>query len=85
MDADQNILESWSNSKFIIIDWLDKDDDLLNTSGNNKLVVLTDFSFWTERIEELDNWCLDNGCRRKGMTVEFDTDDQLLMFCLRWT
>jgi len=86
MDINRDVFESWKSGRFVVVNWTDDKDDLLNTSGHvGKIVVLTDFSFWVSELDSLIQWCSDNNCRQKGMTIEFDNDDQLLLFCLRWS
>ena len=48
------------------------------------LIILTDLSFWTSHLEELDEWCDDTGCTVQGSTVEIPSDELYTAFCLRW-
>ena len=48
------------------------------------LIVLTDMAFWTNKIDELQEWCYTTGCHQEGMTVEIPTDVLYTAFCLRW-
>lgn len=49
------------------------------------LIVLSDFSYWTEHIDDLLVWCGEHDCTVKGMTVDVPTDATLTLFCLRWS
>lgn len=73
-----DIFHSWKNNKFIVADYalLDKPDIV---------VVLTDIGFWANNIDDLIVWCRTNGGSVKGMTVEFDNNEQLTLFALRWS
>lgn len=76
-----DIFADWKTSKFVVVSWLQ--DDLLNTKG--PVIVLTDFSYWVKHIDELIVWCKTNGGKQQGMTIEFDNDENLTMFLLRWS
>jgi hypothetical protein len=49
------------------------------------MIVLTDFSYWTEHIDDLLLWCGEHDCTVKGMTVDIPNDPTLTLFCLRWS
>lgn len=49
-----------------------------------KIVILTDYNFWTEHTDELTDWCENNGAKFRGMTVTFPTEQILAAFILRW-
>lgn len=51
----------------------------------NKMVILSDYSFWAEHELELDTWCLKNNCSRTGMLVVANDDVALTAFLLRWS
>ena len=75
-----DILADWKTQRFIMVEYdIAKDEQVL-------MVVLTDIPFWSQHVEELDQWCKDNpGVRRTGMTVDFDTPEALTLFTLRWS
>lgn len=50
-----------------------------------RLVVLSDFKFWADRLEALEAWCQLHGAVQKGATVEIPTDEALTLFILQWT
>jgi hypothetical protein len=75
-----DILADWKTQRFIVVDY--------NIAKNEQslMVVLTDIAFWSDHVEQVDQWCVDNpGARRTGMTVEFDTSELLTLFVLRWS
>jgi hypothetical protein len=74
----RDIFAHWKSNRFILAEF-----ELLGTP--DLLVVLTDLTFWANNVDELLDWCNQYGARVKGMTVEFDTNEQLTMFCLRWS
>lgn len=76
-----DVFTDWESNKFVVVSWMY--DDLLNKKG--PLIVLTDLSFWLTHIDELIDWCKSNGGKQKGMTIEFDNDEDLTMFLLRWS
>ena len=51
---------------------------------NFRMFILTHIDFWAGREQELDIWCQQNNCVRKGMTVEAADDHAYMMFMLRW-
>lgn len=73
-----DVFETWKNQRYVIAD-----SALLDHIG--KFVLLTDIKFWADNIDILIEWCKVNGGRVKGMTVEFDNDEQLMLFVLRWS
>lgn len=74
----RDILAHWKTNRFVLADF-----ELLGSP--DLLVVLTDIKFWTKHADELLDWCDLYGARLAGMTVEFNTKEQLTMFYLRWS
>lgn len=52
-------------------------------------VILVDYMYWSEHESELETWLDINveGGRscHKGMTIDFNNKDDLLVFVLRWS
>lgn len=75
----EDVLADWKRHRFAVVDargWgMDTD----------WIVVLSDISFWAERMWELNAWCEQYGCNSRGMTVEIPTDHLLTLFQLRWS
>lgn len=72
-----DIFHSWKEQRFIVAP-----EDLVD---EEKLVILTDFNYWTEHVDELKQWCQRNGAENQGMTVVFPDDETLMLFVLRWS
>ena len=51
----------------------------------HRLVILSDFAYWVEHDAELVTWCERNNAILEGATVELATDQDLVMFLLRWS
>lgn len=51
----------------------------------HRLVILSDFGYWVEHDAELVTWCERNNAILEGATVELATDQDLVMFLLRWS
>jgi hypothetical protein len=49
-------------------------------------VVLADFAFWNEHFDSLTQWI--NNCtptaQQRGMTIDFASQQDLLLFKLKW-
>ena len=51
----------------------------------NRLVILSDFAYWSNHEPELADWCERNNAILSGATVELSTDQDLVMFLLKWS
>ena len=51
----------------------------------SRLVILSDFAYWVEHDAELVSWCERNNATMAGATVELATDQDLVMFLLKWS
>lgn len=71
-----DIFEDWKKGNFAVVEY---DGERAHT------VVLTKLSFWSDNADELVEWCRVNGGIIEGLTVSFDTSEQLMMFKLRWS
>ena len=51
-------------------------------------LMIEDYTWWTNNEREILNWMAEHLPRgiehQQGMTVEFDTDQERMMFLLRW-
>ncbi len=74
----EDVLADWKNCRFARVDFelLDKPDIV---------VVLTDVPFWNSNFEKLKDWCDEYDCEIQGLTVKFNTEESLMMFCLKWS
>lgn len=61
----------------------------LVTSMYNYSLMIEDYMWWTDNEREILNWMNDNLPRgidhQQGMVLTFDTDEQRMMFLLRWS
>lgn len=76
----EDMFAEWKNQRFIVVEHaIARDNDVAH------LVVLTDIRFWADHADELEEWCCQYpGAYQMGMTVGFDTQELLTLFCLRW-
>ena len=75
-----DIMQSWKENRFVIVpSYLDVD----NT--HKTLVILTDISYWVEYASDLLEWCAENNCETRGMTVTLPDEESITLFTLRWT
>jgi hypothetical protein len=55
----------------------------------NPFLIIADWQFWLANEDQIEKWVisfLPRGLEHiKGMTVEFDSDNQLTHFLLRWS
>ena len=49
-----------------------------------RMVILSDWNYWTDHEDALRSWCKDNVSDITGMTVTFPDSKTLTAFCLRW-
>lgn len=47
-------------------------------------VILSDYVYWTEHEQELDDFCTHYGCVQQGLVIEFPTERVLTLFMLRY-
>jgi hypothetical protein len=52
---------------------------------NSKSIFLTDYVFWADNEQELDEWCSKNDCIRTGMIVTPLSENAFTWFVLRWS
>ena len=52
---------------------------------NTKNFVLSDYKYWAEHEQELDEWCKNNFCVRQGMTVTALNEYGYILFGLKWS
>lgn len=50
----------------------------------NASIILADYGYWANCIDELDEWCKTYQIERQGMTLEMD-HDTLTLFLLKWS
>ena len=73
-----DIMHDWKDRKFIVAE-----PDL---GFSDIIIVLTDYKFWSEHIDELISWCRSTpGVTNEGMTVICNNQHTLTLFLLRWS
>ena len=72
-----DIFEDWKKNRFVVAD--------IKELYNGILVVMTDIKYWVDNAEELVEWCQENNCITKGMTIEIPDEETLLLFRLKWS
>ena len=59
-----------------------------NLLNYKSFVMIEDYQWWAANEREILNWMAEHLPRgiehQQGMTVEFDTDQDRMMFLLRW-
>ena len=75
-----DIFASWKEERFIVA------ESYLTSELTDKiLVVMTDYKYWAECVDECVEWCKQYGCEIKGMTIEIPDEETLLLFRLKWS
>jgi len=73
-----DIFHSWKRNRFVIAAPELVDDGVI-------LVVLSDYRFWADHMDELTAWCCIRDAQQQGMTVVFKDETTLTEFILRWS
>jgi hypothetical protein len=58
-----------------------------NTKLSKKsLLLICDPNFWLDNEQDIVDWCVESSvqCRLTGMLLEFDCNEDKMMFMLRW-
>jgi hypothetical protein len=58
--------------------------DFKHSSG--PLLLISDYSFWIDNEEDIFDWCTESRvqCTLTGMILEFESQEDKMMFLLRW-
>jgi len=75
---DIDLMAGFKNKKFVIA------DDYLGYGSTT--VVLTDIRFWANIVEQLEQWVKECTPTAEifGMTIDFKTREDLMLFVLKW-
>jgi hypothetical protein len=49
------------------------------------VVILSDFGYWNNHYDELEQWCKNHGGVIKGMGLTLPDSHTLTLFTLRWS
>jgi hypothetical protein len=74
----EDILADWRGRKFVVCD----EPDMF---PGQIIVILANFSYWTDHYDELGDWCRNHDVTLAGMTVTLRTQEQMTLFALRWS
>lgn len=66
-----------SKERFIVV------TDVLTDDA--KIIILSDYMFWSEHYDELNQWCQETNSAAVGITVTVPDAPTLTAFCLRWS
>jgi hypothetical protein len=67
-----------NSQRFVIAEY-----DILPSAGL-QLIILSDFTYWESRMDDLEEWCKDHGSTLEGVTMTCPTK-YLSNFLLRWS
>ncbi len=75
----EDLFANYKKQKFVVVD---------NELGfGSTTVALADFAFWNKNFDSLTQWI--NNCtpaaQQRGMTIDFASHQDLLLFKLKWT
>lgn len=76
--ANNDVFADWKQNRFIVAP-----TKLIDFEGAH-LIILTDYTYWSEHYSQLEAWCHDHDCESRGMTVAIPNDVVLTAFYLRW-
>ena len=75
----EDLFANYKKQKFVVV------DSALGFGPTT--VVLADFAFWNKNFDSLTQWI--NNCtpaaQQRGMTIDFASHQDLLLFKLKWT
>lgn len=52
---------------------------------DEQVVILSDFTYWNDHYEELQEWCEQHGAKVKGMGLTLPDAHTLTLFTLKWS
>lgn len=72
--------------RFVVLNLDSMHDGHAKTSLTSKYaVLLSDYKYWVSVEAELEEWLANNGGRKSGIVIEFKSNEELIMFKLKWT
>jgi hypothetical protein len=57
------------------------------TKFSNPMLLICDYRFWHNNEEQIFDWCTESRvqCTLTGMILEFESQEERMMFMLRWS
>ena len=74
-----DIMAEFKNRRFVVAP-----ADLLENPGEH-VVILSDFEYWNDHYDELQDWVKQNNGFIQGMGLTLPDARTLTAFCLRWS
>ena len=74
-----DIMAEFKNRRFVVAP-----ADLLENPGEH-VVILSDFEYWNDHYDELQDWIKQNNGFIQGMGLTLPDAPTLTAFCLRWS
>ena len=74
-----DVMAQFKNRRFVIAP-----ADLLENPGEH-VVILSDFEYWNDHYDELQDWVKQNNGFIQGMGLTLPDAPTLTAFCLRWS
>lgn len=74
-----DVMAEFKNRRFVVAP-----ADLLENPGEH-VVILSDFEYWNDHYDELQDWVKQNNGFIQGMGLTLPDAPTLTAFCLRWS
>lgn len=74
-----DVMAEFKNRRFVVAP-----ADLLENPGEH-VVILSDFEYWNDHYNELQDWVKQNNGFIQGMGLTLPDAPTLTAFCLRWS
>lgn len=74
-----DVMAEFKNVRFVVAP-----ADLLENPGEH-VVILSDFEYWNDHYDELQDWVKQNNGFVQGMGLTLPDAPTLTAFCLRWS
>jgi len=72
----EDVMAEYKSSRFVVVDPV--------LGFGSRTIVLADMYFWAKHHDELIDWCKLYSVKPAGMTVQFNSEEQVALFILRW-
>lgn len=75
-----DLMNDWKRQRYVVLP-----GELVEGRPFGITILMSDYNYWAEHVDECVLWCKQYGCRIQGMTIEIPDDETLTMFMLRWS